>query len=238
MKPELVVALDLPEAIHIPRIVDAMPLSVRWFKVGLELFTREGPRALDYLHNKGKNIFLDLKLHDIPNTVAQAVRSAIHHRVSMLTIHASGGSAMIRAAAKAAAEAGPDAPAVVAVTTLTSLNENDLQQQGITRSVAEHTMEMGRLAMEAGANGLVCSALEVRLFRDTFGPAAVLVTPGIRPSGSAAGDQKRIATPDVAVRGGATFLVVGRPITQEPDPRAAAESILRQMHDAANTGVS
>jgi orotidine-5'-phosphate decarboxylase len=231
--PQLIVALDLPSSADIPAILDPLATHVDYFKVGLELFTADGPRALAALKDAGKNIFLDLKLHDIPNTVARTVTAAARHHVQMLTVHAHGGRDMLEAAARAAAELGPEAPRLLAVTTLTSLGPEDLRQMGIARPLAEHTLAMGGLAVAAGIDGVVCSVHEAAAFRSRLGPAPLLVTPGIRPRRAAGtDDQKRPATPAAAVQAGADFLVVGRPIVQAEDPRAAALEILDEMQAA------
>jgi len=233
MKTELIVALDVPAANLVPGVVRALPAEISLYKVGLELFTAEGPAIVKTLAEQGKRVFLDLKLHDIPRTVARAVTAAGQHRVAMLTVHAGGGRGMLKAAAEAARECGASAPRLLAVTTLTSLAAEDLADLGITRPLREHTLSLGELAVAAGIDGLVCSPLEAAEFRSRLGPKPLLVTPGIRPAGADAGDQKRIATPAAAVRAGADYLVVGRPILEAPDPRAAAEEILRQMRDAS-----
>ena len=228
-QPELIVALDVPSSDSIAPIVDVLPSQVIWYKIGLELFISEGPAALTLLKKRGKKIFLDLKLHDIPRTVARAVASASRHGVDMLTVHAAGGREMLKAAAEAAAESGPSSPLLVAVTTLTSLNEGDLREMGISRPLTEHTLALGEMAIAAGIHGLVCSPLEAAAFRKTIGREPILVTPGIRPAGAEAGDQKRIATPNAAIMAGANFLVVGRPILDAPDMKGAALLILGQM---------
>ena len=232
MKPELIVAVDVPSADKIPTIVNSLPSRVTYYKIGLELFAAAGPEALRFLGENDKRVFLDLKLHDIPRTVARAVEAAAQHNVSLLTVHAGGGRDMLTAAAKAAASLGERAPKLVAVTTLTSLDQADLNELGIQRDLSEHTAALGKLAIDCGIDGLVCSPLEVQAFRTTLGPDPILVTPGIRPAGGDVGDQKRVATPDMAVKGGSSFLVVGRPILEADDPAAAAEIILEQM-DAA-----
>lgn len=235
MSAELIVALDVPTVDRIGPLVDALPDAARYYKVGLELFVAEGPAALAPLRERGKKVFLDLKLHDIPRTVARAVTRAANHGVALLTVHAGGGRGMLTAAAQAAQaarQAGERAPRLVAVTTLTSLDRHDLAELGVKRSVAEHTAALGRLAIESGVDGLVCSPLEAAGFRRRLGGEALLVTPGVRPAGAAVGDQKRVATPSSAVRDGASHLVVGRPILQASDPAAAAEAILREMHVA------
>ena len=228
-KPEVAVALDVPSADAIPAIVQCLPDAITWYKVGLELFTAEGPACLHPLAEAGKNIFLDLKLHDIPRTVARAVSAAATHNVGLLTVHAGGGRAMLEAAAEAAAKHGKNAPKLVAITTLTSLAQSDIEEMGVSRPLRQHTHALGQLAIESGIDGLVCSAWEVAEFRDALGPEPVLVTPGIRPAGSDVGDQKRVATPAMAVRAGSSLLVVGRPILEADDPAAAARAILDEI---------
>ena len=229
LKPELIVALDVPDTARIGPWVDRLPVEIRWYKVGLELYCADGPRALAPLRERDRRVFLDLKLHDIPRTVARAVGSAARHGAGLMTLHASGGRAMIRAAAEAAREAGPSAPKLLAVTVLTSLDQSDLADLGVARTPAEQVVALGRMAVEAGADGLVCSAQEVGALRAALGPGPLLVTPGIRLPSDAVGDQKRVATPAAAVRDGATHLVVGRPILDAPDPAAAARAILDDM---------
>ncbi|MBN2302342.1 MAG: orotidine-5'-phosphate decarboxylase [Lentisphaerae bacterium] len=228
MRAQLIVALDLPTINAVPNIVDRLPDTVSWYKIGLELFAGNGPAVFDYLLNKGKNIFLDLKLHDIPRTVERAVKSIAAHNVAMITVHASGGKDMLKAAADAANTCSFK-PKIVAVTTLTSLNQKDLNELDIQCSVAEHTAVLGNLAISCGLDGLVCSAFEAESLRKKFGDAPVLVTPGIRPAGTDAGDQKRIATPSIAVRNGSNFLVVGRPILEAENPASAVINILQEM---------
>jgi len=233
MKPTLIVALDVPSATAVETLVTALPPDVTMYKVGLELFISDGPAALDILAHHDKRVFLDLKLHDIPRQVARAVTAAARRNVALLTVHAAGGKAMLEAAAQAARCADrPHRPQVVAVTTLTSLDETDLRELGVTRGVQEQTLALGRLALEAGIDGLVCSPLEIKAFRETIGPEPILVTPGVRPANAAAGDQKRMATPAEAARDGSNYLVVGRPVTQAEDPAAAARAIIREIQNA------
>jgi orotidine-5'-phosphate decarboxylase len=226
---ELAVALDVGSADEIPGVLDRLPDTIRWYKVGLELYTAAGPAALRVLQERNKKIFLDLKLHDIPNTVAGAVRSASKLGVHLVTVHAVGGKAMLKAAADAAREAGDARLRLVAVTTLTSLAQDDLHDLGIQRTVPEQALELGKLALGNGIDGLVCSVHEAEALRKQFGPDPILVTPGIRLPGESVGDQKRVATPDEAVRRGSSLLVVGRSLLQAPDPRATAERILAAM---------
>lgn len=225
----LIVALDVPGMPEALQSLNRLPPAVKTVKVGLELFIACGPAVLEAVARSGRRCFLDLKLHDIPRTVAHAVHAAAHHHVFMLTVHAQGSAAMLHAAAESAAACGPDRPLIVAVTTLTSLDQEDLARIGVSRPLADHTLALGRLAISSGCDGLVCSPLEIALFRKDLGTTPLLVTPGVRPAGAALGDQKRVATPADAVRAGASFLVVGRPILDAPDPRAAAEAVLAEM---------
>ena len=233
MPPELIVALDMPSSQALGTLLQSLPREIAWFKVGLELFAAEGPRALAPLHAQGKKIFLDLKLHDIPRTVEHTVIAAAQHGIGMLTLHAAGGRAMLEAAAQAAKNVGARAPKLIAVTTLTSLNQTDLADIGISRVLKDQALALGELALASGLDGLVASAREVEHLRHRFGPDPLLVTPGIRPTGGAAGDQKRVATPTLAVRAGSNFLVVGRPILEATDPHTAALAILNEMRNAS-----
>ncbi len=228
MKTELIVALDVPSIENIPAIVRQLPESVRFYKVGLELYTAAGPAALRFLQEAGKRIFLDLKLHDIPRTVARSVESAASLGVQLLTVHACGGPAMLQAAAVAA----QDRLDIVAVTVLTSLDQQDLAHIGVERDLPAHIQTLGQLAIDCGVQGLVCSPLETKSFRTSLGGKPILVTPGIRPAGAETGDQKRVATPTMAATDGASFIVVGRPILEAPNPGRAAESILDELQRA------
>jgi len=229
MKAELIVALDVPDGAAAVAAAKKLPAEVQFVKVGLELFIAEGPDVLKPIAALGKKIFLDLKLHDIPRTVERAVQSAAKLNVFMLTLHAAGGRAMLRAAADAAREFGPAAPKLVAVTVLTSLDQGDLNDLGVARTPAQQVMALGELAIGSGVDGLVCSAQEVGAMRQKLGPLPLLVTPGIRLPSDAVGDQKRIATPANAVKDGSSFLVVGRPILEAADPVAAARAVLADM---------
>lgn len=233
MQPQVILALDVPASKEIRPILEQLPDAIGWYKVGLELFTSEGPKALEPLQAAGKQIFLDLKLHDIPNTVARAVHTAAHHHVAMLTLHATGGRSMLRLAAEAAAEYGDQAPALLAVTTLTSLDQDDLADVGIARPLADHSLALARLAVDEGIDGVVTSVHEAEQLRHALRPETLLVTPGIRPRGSDHGDQKRVATPAMAVKAGATHLVVGRAVLNAEDPKAAALGILAEIDSAA-----
>ena len=203
----------------------------QWFKVGLELFTAAGPAVVETLVARGHSVFLDLKFHDIPNTVAGAVRSAAALGVRMMNVHASGGPAML-AAARAALEGVANPPQLLAVTVLTSMDAAQLKAAGVGRAPAEQVKLLAKMGLKAGIRGFVCSPQEVAALRALTGPEGVLVVPGIRPAGAEAGDQKRMATPADALRAGASYLVVGRPITQAPDPAEAAEAILKEMAEA------
>jgi orotidine-5'-phosphate decarboxylase len=227
----LIVALDLPDARLAMRLVAELEGTCRWFKVGLELFVAAGPAILEPIVGRGLNVFLDLKLHDIPNTVAGAVRSAAVLGVRMLTVHAGGGPAML-AAAKAALDGVANPPELLAVTVLTSMDAAQLKAVGVERTVAAQVEMLMKTGMQAGIRGFVCSPQEVAAVRALTGPAGVLVIPGIRPAGAAIGDQKRVAGPAEALRLGANYLVVGRPITQAANPAEAAQAILEEMAEA------
>jgi len=227
----LIVALDVPDAVAASDLVARLEDTCRWFKVGLELFVAAGPAVLEPLLRRGHSIFLDLKFHDIPNTVAGAVHSAAKLGVRMMTIHASGGPAML-AAARAALDGLADPPELLAVTVLTSMDSVQINAIGLKRSPAVQVELLARMGRAAGIRGFVCSPQEVGSLRTLTGPEGVLVIPGIRPAGSGIDDQKRIATPAEALRLGASYLVVGRPITQAPNPAEAAEAILREMATA------
>ncbi len=227
--PGLIVALDVPDGDAACRAAAALPVEVRYVKVGLELFCATGPSVLDRLRAAGREVFLDLKFMDIPRTVERAVNSAGAGGAFMLTVHASGGRAMLTAAAEAARALGPRRPKLVAVTVLTSLDRNDLRELGVEREPSDQVLALADLALACGMDGLVCSAREVAALRRRIGPEPILVTPGIRPAGGAVGDQKRVATPAAAVRAGASYLVVGRPILEAADPAAAARAVLAEM---------
>jgi orotidine-5'-phosphate decarboxylase len=224
----LIVALDVPDAASAIHLVNQLESCCHWFKVGLELFVAAGPAVLEPLVARGHSIFLDLKFHDIPNTVAGAVRSAAGLGVRMVNVHASGGPAML-AAARDALAGFADPPKLLAVTVLTSMDQAQVKAVGQDRSPGEQVQLLARMCLDEGINGFVCSPEEVATLRAMTGPEGVLVIPGIRPAGGDTGDQRRIATPAAALRAGASLLVVGRPITQAPDPHAAAEKILAEM---------
>jgi len=230
MRPEdrLIVALDVSSAAEALKIVQALGPAVSSYKVGNQLFTTEGPSVVRELVGSGKKVFLDLKFHDIPNTVAGGVHSAAALGVSMLTVHAAGGSAMLRAAIDAARQA-PKPPIILAVTVLTSLSDTDLQQTGVAGRTLEHALVLATLARNCGCDGVVASPHEARAIRQNLGAGFVIVTPGIRPAGSGKGDQSRVNTPAEAIAVGADYLVVGRPITEAADPRRAAEEIMKEI---------
>jgi orotidine-5'-phosphate decarboxylase len=224
----LIVALDVPDAASAAALAARLENACQWFKVGLELFVAAGPAVLEPLLKRGHSIFLDLKFHDIPNTVAGAVRSAAGLGVHMMTVHASGGPAML-SAARAALEGFQNPPELLAVTVLTSMDSAQSAAVGVERSPAGQVELLAKMGLAAGIRGFVCSPREVATLRALTGPDGVLVIPGIRPAGAGIGDQKRIATPADALRAGASYLVVGRPISQAPDPAEAAEAILKEM---------
>jgi orotidine-5'-phosphate decarboxylase len=226
----IIVALDLAEEQALIGLVRSLRGHVGMFKVGKELFTAMGPAAVRLVQEHGGEVFLDLKFHDIPNTVAGAVRSACRLGVAMLTVHVAGGKAMLKAAVQAAREALA-APLVVGVTVLTSLSDSDLKAIGMAGPAEQAVVRLGKLALDNGLDGLVASARELIALRKAHGKQPFLVTPGIRPSGSQADDQQRVATPSRAVSDGADFLVVGRPITRAADPVEAAEAIANELVD-------
>ena len=226
----ILVALDVDSSARALALADTLRGTVAGYKIGKQLFTAEGPEVVRALTARGDRVFLDLKFHDIPNTVAGAVRSAIATGAWMVNVHASGGSAMMRAAAEAAhdtaAKTGAARPLVIGVTVLTSMDEAALAEVGTTRPVIEQVVHLARLAKAAGLDGVVASPQEIAAIRTACGPDFHIVTPGIRPAGQAGtDDQARTLTPKEAVAAGATYLVIGRPITAAANPRAAAEAI-------------
>ncbi len=223
----LIAAIDTPDREDAARLIEAVGPSCGLIKLGLEYFMRQGPAGLAVA--KGNLLFLDVKLHDIPNTVAGAVRSLAPLGVQMLTVHAAGGAAMIAAACDAAASAGSSRPQILAVTVLTSLDASALHSIGVAGGPTQQVLRLARLALDAGADGLVCAAHELPQLRDAFGEKPILVVPGIRPQGAAAGDQARVMTPNDAIAAGADYIVVGRPITQAADPGAAARAIAESI---------
>ncbi len=229
-KDRIAVALDLPDAQQALALVDSLDDTCRWFKVGMELYYAAGNSFVQQLRSRGFEVFLDLKLHDIPNTVAGAIRSVTQAGASLLTVHAGGGAAMLAAAAEAAL--APGSPRLLAVTVLTSMDAKDLASTGVSGTPAEQVLRLAKLAKAAGIDGMVCSAEEVSTLRKEMGAQTMLVVPGIRLIGGATEDQRRIATPSTAIAQGASMLVVGRPITRAADPAATARAILKEIEEA------
>ncbi|MBZ5678832.1 MAG: orotidine-5'-phosphate decarboxylase [Acidobacteriia bacterium] len=221
----LIVALDVSTAAAAQKIVATIGDSALTYKVGMQLYTAEGPQVVRDLIASGRRVFLDLKYHDIPNTVGAAVREAAQLGVSMLTVHASGGGKMLQAAVDAA-RAGL---MILAVTVLTSMDEHDLENVGVRGKVVDSVIRLATIALANGCHGVVASAREASTLRAELGDQFVIVTPGVRPAGSGHGDQVRVVTPAEAVASGASYIVVGRPITEAPDPAAEARAILGQI---------
>ncbi|GAA0486151.1 MULTISPECIES: orotidine-5'-phosphate decarboxylase [Tatumella] len=225
----VLVALDFDDTRRALSLVDLIdPKSCR-LKVGKEMFTRFGPEWVKTLQSRGFDVFLDLKFHDIPNTVAHAVAAAADLGVWMVNVHASGGVRMMNAAREALEPMGKDAPLLIAVTVLTSMEASDLADIGIQRTPAEHALHLAALTRDCGLDGVVCSAHEAVTFKQQLGNDFLLVTPGIRPAGSAAQDQRRIMTPPQARLAGVDYMVIGRPVTQAADPAAALSAILNSL---------
>jgi orotidine-5'-phosphate decarboxylase len=231
MRERLIVALDVPSASEAQKLVARIGDVAGIYKVGLQLFVAEGPSIVRDLVSSGRRVFLDLKLHDIPTTVALAVKSAAELRVDMLTIHASGGAAMLRAATEAAA----GRLNLLAVTVLTSLNDEDMQEIGVSGRASDQVLRMAALAQSAGCQGIITSPRESPMVRKALGEGFAIVTPGIRPAGAETNDQQRIATPAQAISNGASHIVVGRPITHASDPATAAQAIIAEMEQARNS---
>jgi orotidine-5'-phosphate decarboxylase len=231
MRERLIVALDVSTAEETRVLVQRIGEAAGIYKVGLQLFTNEGPSIVRDLVASGRRVFLDLKLHDIPNTVGHAVKAVVELGAYMLTVHASGGTAMLRAAS----EAATGQLNILAVTVLTSLNNEDLQATGISGRVTDQALRMAALAREAGCDGIVSSPHEALAVRKALGEGFAIVTPGIRPAGSESNDQQRIATPAMAIANGASHIVVGRPITQASNPQKSAAAIIAEM-EAAKIG--
>jgi orotidine-5'-phosphate decarboxylase len=230
----LIVALDVEGLAEAERLLDRLQGLATRFKIGSQLFTAAGPPAVELVQKRGAEVFLDLKFHDIPNTVAGAAREAARMGVLMFNVHASGGRAMMKAAAESAAttarESGGRRPIVLAVTVLTSLDRGALSRElSVAASVEGHVLHLARMAAESGLDGCVASPNEIAALRTDRGADWVIVTPGVRPAGSDSGDQSRIATPRAAVQAGARYLVVGRPITAASDPARAAAAVLAEM---------
>ena len=230
---KIIVALDVDDKAKALGLINQLP-EIATFKIGLKLFTAEGPSLLEEISRLGKGVFLDLKLHDIPNTVAGAVKMGVRHGASMMTLHTSGGEEMMAKAVEAAHEASQEGnttrPLLMGVTVLTSLKDQQLKEIGMTRNAAEQVLHLARIARKAGLDGVVCSPLEIELIKKEFGSDLLIITPGIRPAWAAAQDQKRIMTPSQAVEKGADYLVIGRPIIAAPSPQAAFKKIKQELH--------
>jgi orotidine-5'-phosphate decarboxylase len=239
---QLIVALDVASADAGARLAETLRGRVGLFKVGSEVFTAEGPLLARHLIASGHKVFLDLKFHDIPNTVKSAAREATALGASIFDVHAIGGRAMMQAAVEGAREGaaryGRPRPLVVAVTVLTSLTAPELDELGIQGGPEETVIRLAKLAQAAGLDGVVASAKEIELIRRACGPRFVIITPGIRMPAAALHDQARVATPAAAIQAGANYLVVGRPITQAPDPCAAAQAIVTEMEKSLTAHIA
>ncbi|MBO2679375.1 orotidine-5'-phosphate decarboxylase [Shewanella algae] len=225
----IVVALDFDNKFKALQLIDKLDPSMCRLKVGKEMFTLFGPQLVKEIHDRGFDLFLDLKFHDIPNTVAKAVTAAAEMGVWMVNVHASGGLAMMEAARRALLPYGDNAPLLIAVTVLTSMSDDELELIGVEGSAEDQVRRLARLTQKAGLDGVVCSARESSMLKAELGADFKLVTPGIRPAGSDAGDQKRIMTPVEAMAAGSDYLVIGRPITQAADPLATLQAIHQSL---------
>jgi len=230
--PRVIVALDFSDGDQARQFVDRLEPGSCRLKIGKELFTREGPDLVRYFTANGHEVFLDLKFHDIPNTVACACRAAAALGVWMMNVHASGGSKMMSAARAALDELGPYRPLLIGVTVLTSMAGEDLRELGVNADPGEQVLRLARLAKASGLDGVVCSPQEASSLRDEFGQAFKLVTPGIRPKGASIDDQSRVLTPADAIRGGSDYLVMGRPITRAVDPASVLNHINQELQTA------
>jgi orotidine-5'-phosphate decarboxylase len=225
---DLILVLDAQSPREVTPVLRQLQGTVRWVKVGLEMYTACGPDAVREIAGLGFSVFLDLKLHDIPNTVAKSVESAAKLPIGMLTLHTCGGREMMQWAVKAQQLHAPQL-LLLGVTVLTSMSAAGLAETGVAASPAEQVVHLGRLAADSGLRGLVCSPLEIAPLRAALPPGVALVTPGIRPHNAKADDQTRVMTPAEAARTGANYIVVGRPIFKAPDPAAAARAILAEL---------
>lgn len=228
---DLILVLDAQSTRDVTPVLRQLQGTVRWVKIGLEMYTACGPDAVREIAGLGFNVFLDLKLHDIPNTVAKAVESAARLPIGMLTLHTGGGREMMQWAVKAQQQHAPNL-LLLGVTVLTSMSAPGLAETGVTGSPEQQVVRLGRLAADSGLRGLVCSPLEIVPLRAALPAEVALVTPGIRPRDAKADDQTRVMTPAEAARAGASFIVVGRPIFKAPDPAAAARAILAELRQA------
>lgn len=225
-KDKIIVALDVPDARAADKLLNALGDSVTWIKIGLQLFTAEGPSLVRDIRNRGYKVFLDLKFHDIPNTAFGAVRSAVDLGVDMTTIHLFGGQPMIGTTV----EAAKGSPLLVlGVSVLTSFNQEQLTGIGVSNEVGDQVLQLVQLGYDVGLRGVVCSPHEIARLRKQFGDDLTIVTPGVRPAGSDKGDQQRVMTPSEAIKEGASYLVIGRPITGAADPAAAARKITEEI---------
>lgn len=227
-KEKIIVALDVPNLASAVSLVEELGETISWVKIGLQLFTAEGPPIVHAMKNRGLKIFLDLKFHDIPHTALEAVRSAVALGAGMATIHLSGGSEMVRSAVEGAKDSSL---LVLGVTVLTSLDDDRLNEIGVQRTAGQQVLELVTLGRRCGLRGVVCSPLEIATLRSKFGTSLTIVTPGVRPSDSSTHDQRRVMTPANAIRAGADFLVIGRPITASASPRQAAARIADEITD-------
>ncbi|AAN55432.1 orotidine-5'-phosphate decarboxylase [Shewanella oneidensis MR-1] len=225
----ILVALDYDNKNHALQLIDQLDPNMCRLKVGKEMFTLFGPQLVKDIHERGFDLFLDLKFHDIPNTVAKAVTAAAELGVWMTNVHASGGLAMMEAAKKALQPYGKEAPMLIAVTVLTSMSDEDLKLIGIDVPAFEHVQRLAKLTKQAELDGVVCSAQEASILKSLLGQDFKLITPGIRPVGSDVGDQHRVMTPPEALAAGADYLVIGRPITKATDPLAALQAIHQSL---------
>lgn len=230
----VIVALDC-SLDEVCNLADKLQGKATWMKVGMTLFYAEGPSVIRVLKDRGFKVFLDLKFHDIPHQIEGAAYSAACTGADMLTMHAVGSVAMMEAAQrgvqKAAEDCGGDVPATLGITVLTSMNDEALAATGVVRSMADQVVELAKQAKQAGISGVVASPQEAKRLRETLGPDAYIVTPGVRPAGAAKGDQSRVATPAQAFANGASHIVVGRPITQAEDPAAAFDAIAKELEN-------
>ena len=234
MKDKIIVALDVPTKEEALAIVEELGDAVGAYKIGMQLYNAVGPEILDEVAKRNGKVFLDLKFHDIPNTVASAARTVANLGVFMFNVHASGGYTMMAEAVKALKEEseqlGVEKPLLIAVTVLTSMSEEEMQKEvGVSRSIGEQVVALAKMAKEAGMDGVVASPLEIEMIREACGSDFLIVTPGIRPRDAALGDQKRVKTPGEAVRDGADYLVIGRPITKASDRMTAVKDIVSEI---------
>ena len=221
---QLILALDLEAREEALATLNKLGNSIKWVKIGLQMFTAHGPEFVREIAGRGYKVFLDLKLHDIPNTVSKTVEGIAKLPVELLTLHASGGSEMLKWANQTRADHAPGLN-LLAVTVLTSMNNTQLHSLNIPKTTEEQVLHLANMSLKSGIQGLVCSSLELTILRDHFGPEPIIVTPGIRPAGSAKDEQKRIMTPFSAAADGSNFIVVGRPILKSDDPAASARAI-------------